>query len=280
MCRDSWKWCAQGMLVLMLVGQGGFAQVAHAQTSAAGGSASPSQPVTGTAPATTPGTAPPPAPAGTTLTGAPVVSPSAPPASAPPATPAGSGAAGTVNAGAGSNPAPGATAVEGGAAGGAAATGNVAAGTAAPVTTTPGAGGADVTGPAPIGAPGSASTAPATTAPAKSHKTAAYVTGGAAAATLITGVIFAIVASGKKSSYSDKPDGDVANSGENAAYLADYMFGATVLLGVTSAALFFLQDDGAKSGPAVSTTPAPRVRATAAPMLLPQGGGMSARLTF
>jgi hypothetical protein len=130
--------------------------------------------------------------------------------------------------------------------------------------------------------------------PPKGLTVPVIVTGGVAAAALVTGVVFAIVATGKHSDYNNgdlsgvpaserqsKIDAlnQTALDGEHAAFYADLAFGTAALFGITAAALYFIHDE-APAQPKTTATAQPKIQWMAAPSVTPQGGGVSALVKF
>jgi len=106
------------------------------------------------------------------------------------------------------------------------------------------------------------------------------ITGGVAALSLVVGTGFAIDATIKHGSYKSNPDADKAASGERSAVVADILFGTTALFGITAAALYFIRDDAPEPQAATAPAKSPKVRWTAAPAVMHQGGGVSAVVQF
>ena len=133
-----------------------------------------------------------------------------------------------------------------------------------------------------------ASPASATSSPTMTRKTVAAVAGGLAIAGAGVGTAFGVVALDDKSRFDKNPTVARASAGNDNAVYSDTAFGAAVLLGVTSLVLFVTADEslpGSGASP-VASAPSPvakdttAVTFTAAPILVPHGGGAGALLRF
>lgn len=124
-------------------------------------------------------------------------------------------------------------------------------------------------------------------------KLPAFITGGLAIVAVGVGTGFGIAALMKKSDFDKTPTSDIADTGENFALVADMAFGVAITLGVTSAVLFFTNDDDAAatapaktSNGASNAAPQRRVakkhpvRIIPTPFILPGGGGAGALVRF
>ncbi len=117
-------------------------------------------------------------------------------------------------------------------------------------------------------------------------KVPAFITGGIAVAALGVGTGFGIRALSKKGDFNDKPTEDTANSGENAALIADMAFGVALTFGITSAVLFLAKDEpratASTSNPkkTLATSAASTWKLTPAPYFNQHGGGAGALVTF
>ncbi len=120
-------------------------------------------------------------------------------------------------------------------------------------------------------------------APEPRSKIPAYVTGGIAIVAAGVGTGFGIAALGKKSDFNKSPNADTADSGENAALIADMAFGVAITFGVTSLVLF-LSDGGDSSADKdtkkASLPSSKKVTFTAAPFFTREGGGAGAGIRF
>jgi hypothetical protein len=139
--------------------------------------------------------------------------------------------------------------------------------------------------PAPVvaEAPKAAPPAPPPPPPPPS-KVPAYITGGIAIAALGIGTGFGIAALSKSSDFKTNPTTDTADSGENAALVADMCLGVAITFGVTSAVLFLTKDPpkqaSAGSRKVAQKPVAPRVSIVPTPYITPQGGGAGALVRF
>lgn len=134
--------------------------------------------------------------------------------------------------------------------------------------------------PAPIAVAPKPAPPPPPPPPPPPSKVPAYVTGGIAIAALGVGTGFGIAALSKSSDFKSSPTTSNADSGENAALVADMCFGIAITFGVTSAVLFLTKDSPKPAGVA-TTKPAPaRVSITPTPYITPQGGGAGALVRF
>ncbi len=121
-------------------------------------------------------------------------------------------------------------------------------------------------------------------------KLPAFITGGLAIVAIGVGTGFGIAALMKKSDFDKTPTDDIANTGENFALVADMAFGIAITLGVTSAVLFFTNDDDAPAATApAKASQAPQHKRVAkkqgvqiipTPFILPSGGGVGALVRF
>ncbi len=120
-------------------------------------------------------------------------------------------------------------------------------------------------------------------------KLPAFITGGLAIVAVGVGTGFGIAALMKKSDFDKTPTSDIADTGENFALVADMAFGVAITLGVTSAVLFFTNDDDAgAAAPAKASHAEPQrrvakkhpVRIIPTPFILPNGGGAGALVRF
>jgi hypothetical protein len=153
---------------------------------------------------------------------------------------------------------------------------------------------AAVAAPAPVA---SVSTEPATpTAPAEtagaaatvatpavepSNKLPAYITGGVAVVALGVGTAFGIKALGHQSDFTKVPSEDSANSGENAALIADMALGVAITFGITSAVLFFTNDEPvAKTAKATQKLARRPMTVIPVPVIHSTGGGAGAVFRF
>jgi PEGA domain len=143
--------------------------------------------------------------------------------------------------------------------------------------------------PAPVEPPAPVAAAPAVATPAAEPKSKlpAYITGGIAVVALGVGTGFGIKALGHQSDFDKAPSEDAANSGENAALIADMAFGVALTFGITSAVLFFSGDDdapatAAKTGRFVKTKTAskPKPSILPVPVFNSTGGGAGALIRF
>lgn len=123
-------------------------------------------------------------------------------------------------------------------------------------------------------------------APEPRSKIPAFVTGGIAIVAAGVGAGFGIAALGKKSDFDKNPTADTADSGENAALVADMAFGVAITFGVTSLVLF-LSDGGETSAAEkdrekekAEKKAAARTRFTAAPIISRDVSGAAAGFRF
>ena len=116
--------------------------------------------------------------------------------------------------------------------------------------------------------------------PPPPSKVPAYVTGGIAVAALGVGTGFGIAALSKSSDFKTAPTTSTADSGENAALVADMCFGIAITFGVTSAVLFLTKDPPKPAGVAAAKPAPARVSITPTPYITPQGGGAGALIRF
>ncbi len=120
--------------------------------------------------------------------------------------------------------------------------------------------------------------------PAPRSKVPAYVTGGIAIVAAGVGTAFGIKALGDSSDFDKNPTTAKADSGENAALVADMCIGVAVTFGVTSLVLFFTNDtpDPAQKQ---ARTPSHSAKAKAftivpTPVITSHGGGAGALVRF
>ncbi len=116
--------------------------------------------------------------------------------------------------------------------------------------------------------------------PPPPSKVPAYVTGGIAVVALGVGTGFGIAALSKASDFKTTPTTGTADSGENAALVADMCFGIAITFGVTSAVLFLTKDPPKPASPAAARPAPARVSITPTPYITPQGGGAGALVRF
>lgn len=123
--------------------------------------------------------------------------------------------------------------------------------------------------PAPAPAPAASAPAPAASVAVETHikpappappvvrtvTTPVVVSGVIAGLGVASGIVFAIFAAGDHGKYVDKPDHDVALSGERNAFIADVSFGVAALFGLTALALYMLPDEPSPTEPAKATRP-------------------------
>jgi hypothetical protein len=121
-------------------------------------------------------------------------------------------------------------------------------------------------------------------------KLPAFITGGLAIVAVGVGTGFGIAALMKKSDFDKTPTSDIADTGENFALVADMAFGVAITLGVTSAVLFFTNDDDAPAAASPAKTSGAHAHHVVAkshpikiiptPFILPSGGGVGALVRF
>lgn len=118
--------------------------------------------------------------------------------------------------------------------------------------------------------------------PEPRSKVPAYITAGVAVVAAGVGTAFGLVALSKHSDYEKNPTSDTADSGENAALIADMCFGVAVTFGVTSAVLFLTDGGGssAKNTTKPSTAKSNGIRITPTPYVTPNGAGAGALVRF
>ena len=134
---------------------------------------------------------------------------------------------------------------------------------------------------------GAASPPPPPPPPEPRSKIPAYVTGAVAIVAAGIGTGFGIAALNKSSDFDKNPTTGTADDGENAALVADMMFGIAITFGVTSAVLFLSGDapaaaknDPAKSDIKTAERKKPKVTITPSPYLTHGGGGAGALVRF
>jgi hypothetical protein len=126
--------------------------------------------------------------------------------------------------------------------------------------------------------------------PEPKSKLPAYITGGVAVVALGVGTAFGIKALGHQSDFDKNPTEDNANSGENSALIADMALGVAITFGITSAVLFFTNDDAPSKSAARNTwklgAAKPPVKASKpitivpVPVIHQNGGGAGAVVRF
>jgi len=123
--------------------------------------------------------------------------------------------------------------------------------------------------------------APAPPPPPRS-KVPAYVTGGVAIVAAGVGTAFGIKALGDASDFDKNPTTSKADSGENAALIADMCIGVAVTFGVTSLVLFFTNDNPEPPKTAKVAPPAAKKAFTIVPtpVITSNGGGAGALVRF
>jgi hypothetical protein len=135
--------------------------------------------------------------------------------------------------------------------------------------------------PAPVQAqPAPVQPVAATTAAEPKSKLPAYITGGVALAALGVGTAFGIKALGHQSDFDKNPTEDSANSGENAALIADMAFGVALTFGITSAVLFFSGDEDEPVKAAGKKPIQARRKIIPVPIINATGGGAGAVFRF
>ncbi|MCL2724059.1 MAG: PEGA domain-containing protein [Polyangiaceae bacterium] len=126
---------------------------------------------------------------------------------------------------------------------------------------------------------------PAPSPPPPRSKVPAYITGAVAVAAAGVGVGFGIAALSQQSDFNKNPTSSRADRGENSALVADMMFGVAITFGVTSAVLWFSNDQptSAKATPAKAVADAKKKRTvimTPTPYVTPSGGGAGLHVQF
>lgn len=122
--------------------------------------------------------------------------------------------------------------------------------------------------------------------PQPRSKVPAYVTGGVAIVAAGVGTAFGIKALGDASDFDKNPTTSKADSGENAALIADMCIGVAVTFGVTSLVLFFTSDNAEppKSAKINPASPAPEKKKAftivPTPVITSNGGGAGALVRF
>ncbi len=103
----------------------------------------------------------------------------------------------------------------------------------------------------------------------------AFVAGGLAVATLITGTVFGVLAWEDHESFQTNPSADLANRGESRGLTADMCFGGAATLAVASIVMYLTHAESPSATPASE-----KPRVSLAPFLSPGGGGAGAVLRF
>ncbi len=119
-------------------------------------------------------------------------------------------------------------------------------------------------------------------------KLPAIITGGLAIAAAGVGTAFGIITLNDKSNFNKDHSESTAESGQNHALITDMSFGVAITLGVTSVVLLLTKDEADAPKPAhgaaesggqtASRDAGPRL--SAAPIVMPHGGGAGALLRF
>jgi hypothetical protein len=116
----------------------------------------------------------------------------------------------------------------------------------------------------------------------------AYITGGLAIVAAGVGTAFGVVALGDKSNFDKNPTSATADSGDTHALISDMAFGVAITFGVTSAVLFFTNDEPPPAAASDSETRTARTAdarpsaftITPTPMVGPHSGGAGVLVQF
>jgi hypothetical protein len=133
--------------------------------------------------------------------------------------------------------------------------------------------------------------APPPTSSGHTITTGVWVTGGLAVVAAGVGTTFGILTLNAKSSYDDHPTSSGADDGKHKALATDISFGAAIVLGVTSLALYFSSSGHHDDAPppaaasdrtlrSASAGRASSIRVMATPIVTAHGGGAGALITF